>query len=178
MFNSILTFLTRKGISKASHSQMCLRGTWYCKKFNIRTSEWLHLGHQRATVLRSLSRTVTAERKGARGRAERSFPSKTSWHRPLAHGEWSLTLLNGGDGLKTALPSFLKPRSFQALSCCRRQRRVCDVPAAFYWPWFCSTFGAVPGERLVPDLWHAERRLHPFLLEGDYYKGFTPVLNY
>lgn len=57
MFNSILTFLTRKGISKASRSQMCLHGTWYCKKFNIRTSEWLHLGHQRATVLRSLSRT-------------------------------------------------------------------------------------------------------------------------
>lgn len=57
MFNSILTFLTRKGISKASRSQMCLRGTWFCKKFNIRTSEWLHLGHQRATVLRSLPRT-------------------------------------------------------------------------------------------------------------------------
>lgn len=101
MFNSILTFLTRKGISKASRSQTCLRGTWYCKKFNIRTSEWLHLGHPRATVLRSLSRTDCNSREKRCERQGRTIlPSKTSWHRPLAHGEWSLTLLNGGDGFE------------------------------------------------------------------------------
>lgn len=99
MFDSILTFLTRKGISKASCSQMCRCGTWDCKKFNIRTSEWLHPGHQRSTVLRSLSWTEhnSGEKRWERqDRATLPLSKHLSWCRPLACREWSLTLVSRG----------------------------------------------------------------------------------